>query len=223
VYDEDGKLEEIPLAFANDSSQVQKITIHDLPTRFEGTDVLIHPIGYIDNLKNKAKFRSKYGSGSQTDFGISNSYKDRIDGIITNVIFEDVKTGARKELTERKLQISRIQFAKELFEVNEAQYLIYTVTDSDTNQDQRLNGLDIQSLYISQIDGSDFQKLNKDLSQVIAWEILPKLGRLYFRTVEDSNRNGLFDIEDDFTNFFCELRNTEKGLFKVHSYKFVQN
>lgn len=220
VYDEDGDI--VVPASANDSTDIQRDPILDLPIRFDSINFLLHPVGQLGQLKYKGKFRSEYGSGSQTDFSLSQSWENSISGLMSNIIFEDLRTGARRPLTEQKIEIRKIHYTKELFENGGPQLLIYQVIDFDSNQDRRLNDQDIKSLYISNINGRGFQKLNKDLSEVIAWKILPGLGRLYFRTVEDSNKNGDFDKDDRFLNLICDLNSVSKNGVTIESYDFLK-
>lgn len=220
VYDEEGIV--VNHASANDGEFVEQNPIVDLPIRFDSIDVLLHPVGQLGQLKFKGKFRSEYGSGSQTNFSISQSWENSISGLMSNIIFEDLRTGTRRPLTEKKIEIRKIHYAEDLYKINGAQFLIYQVIDSDTNQDHRLNDQDVKSLYISNINGLGFQKLNKDLSEVIAWKILPELNRLYFRTVEDSNKNGDFDKKDDFANFYCDLTSPSIEKISIKSYNFLE-
>ena len=220
VYDEDGDI--IVPASANDSTDIERDPILDLPIRFDSINFLLHPVGQLGQLKYKGKFRSEYGSGSQTDFSLSQSWENSISGLMCNIIFEDLRTGTRRSLTEQKIEIRKIHYANELFEMNGSQYLVYQVIDFDTNQDQLLNDKDIKSLYLSNIDGSEFRKLNKDLSEVIAWKILPRLERMYFRTVEDSNKNGDFDKDDRFSNYYGDLSSTSSKKIIIQPYNFLE-
>ncbi len=220
VYDDQGDVV-IP-ASANDSTNISGEVVFDLPIKFDTVNILLHPVGQLGQLAYKGKFRSDYKSGSQTNFSISQSWENSISGLMSNVIFEDLRTGSRRPLTEEKIEIRKIHFTNELSQVNDAKFLIYQVIDSDTNQDKRLNDKDIKSLYISQIDGSGFQKLNKDFTEVIAWKILPILERLYFRTVEDTNKNGIFDKEDSFANFYCQLNTNSTDKISIQSYDFLE-
>jgi hypothetical protein len=61
--------------------------------------------------------------------------------------------------------------------------------DADTNRDGKLDSSDIKSLYLSEISGKRFTKVSMDL-QLIDWNLIDSKSRLYFRTVEDTNKMG---------------------------------
>ena len=78
--------------------------------------------------------------------------------------------------------------------------MVYVLEDLDTNKDGKLNDADIKSLYISSIDGKNFTKLTSDFQELIDWKYIAVKNSLYFRTIEDTNKNGEFD-KDDTTHY----------------------
>jgi hypothetical protein len=75
----------------------------------------------------------------------------------------------------------------------------------DSNGDTKLDGNDIKNLYISEINGANFTKLSVDLQELIDWNIIESQNRLYFRTIEDINKNGAFDKDDKVHYQFVDL------------------
>ena len=96
------------------------------------------------------------------------------------------------------------------------QLLVYTLADMDTNKDGKLDGNDIKSLYISTISGQKLTKLSADFQELIDWKIIESKNLLYFRTIEDTNKNGEFDAKDSVQYQFINLLDKE---WKVISYK----
>jgi hypothetical protein len=65
----------------------------------------------------------------------------------------------------------------------------------DTNKDGKLDTSDIKALYLSKISGEKFTKISSDFQELIDWKLIES-NRLYYRTVEDTNKNGQFDKKD---------------------------
>jgi hypothetical protein len=86
----------------------------------------------------------------------------------------------------------------------------------DTNKDGKLDNNDIKSLYMSTVSGQKFTKLSPDFQELIDWKIIESKNLLYFRTIEDSNKNGEFDAKDRLQYQFVNLLDKE---WKVISYK----
>jgi hypothetical protein len=60
--------------------------------------------------------------------------------------------------------------------------------DTDTNRDGKLDSSDIKCLYLSDISGKRFTKVSEDFQELIDWNLIDSKSRLYFRTVEDTNK-----------------------------------
>ena len=93
--------------------------------------------------------------------------------------------------------------------------VVMTVTDRDTNNDGKLTDGDIESLYLSHLNGRKFKKLTFDLQELLDWKILSVNKRLYFRTLEDIDKNGEFNKKDQIHHFYVDLNDPE---FEVIEY-----
>ena len=198
-----------------DSSQIE---IADLPIQMEGTKYLIHPIGDYRVYEGRAK--SSYGS-SNTDkvsFSISNYNRFEITGFLQNLKFQHVDSTEIRPLTDKKMVIQTASYLNTIFEKTKHQLLVYSVADMDTNKDNKLDVSDIKSLYISDISGKDFTKLSPDMQELIDWNLVESKNRLYFRTIEDTNKNGQFDKNDVILYYYVDLSNKD---WKLESYKPV--
>jgi hypothetical protein len=89
------------------------------------------------------------------------------------------------------------------------QILVYVLEDMDTNKDVKLDDNDIKSLYLSDISGDRFTKISLDYQELIDWKVLESNNRLYYRTIEDSNKNGAFDKKDQLHYYFIDLSGKE--------------
>ena len=202
TYPENGtdKIEEIK----RDSTVIE---ITDLPIHIDSTQYLIHPIGEFnlyDSRKSGYFSSSNYGSSSLI---ISTYSNYRISGNLYNLKFENIKTNKIRSLTDKNLIIKSVTFLKDIFDNIEKQILVYRILDKDTNRDKKLDDNDISALYISNIDGTNFTKMTSEFKGLIDWKTIPIMNRLYFRSIEDTNKNGEFDKDDKIYYNFVDLTN----------------
>jgi hypothetical protein len=83
--------------------------------------------------------------------------------------------------------------------------MVYSLADSDTNKDQKLDENDIQSLYLSTLSGEKFTKISADLMELVDWKIIDANAKLYYKTIEDSNKNGQIDTKDAIQYHYVNL------------------
>lgn len=200
-------------AVMRDSSQV---LIADLPIQMPGTNYLIYPIASM-NIYEKS-IKSSYGSssnGNEMSFKISNYSEYEITGYLQNLKFQEVSSDSLKALTDKPVLIQTVTYLKPVFDKSKQQVLVYTLADSDTNMDGKLDNNDIKSLYISEISGNNLTKLSLDFQELIDWNLVESKNRLYFRTIEDTNKNGKFDKNDIIHYHFADLNNKD---WKVSDY-----
>ena len=184
-----------------------QLKVADLPINLTGTDYLIFPIGDL-NIYNK-KLKSAYAStDANVSFTISNYGEFQITGYLQNLKFQEIGKDTLTTLTDKPVLIQTATFLKSIADKTKRQLLVYTLADLDTNKDNKLDASDIKSLYISEISGAKFFKLSKDYQELIDWKIIDAKNRLYFRAIEDTNRNGEFDKDDNIHYYFVNL--TEK-------------
>ncbi len=172
------------------------IEIADIPIHIDSTQFLIHPIGEFKLYGTRGKYyfgSSNYSSGG---FSISNYNRYEITGDLHNLKFQKIHSEDLTTLTKQYILIKSITFLQEIFINTGKQILVYRVLDKDTNRDNKLDDKDINTLYISNIDGTNFTKLTAEFHELIDWKVLEDMNRLYFRSIEDTNKNGEFDKED---------------------------
>ncbi|MBC7524443.1 MAG: hypothetical protein H7239_08410 [Flavobacterium sp.] len=196
-----------------------KILVADLPIHFEGTNFLIHPIGNLNHFsRTSASYSDSSSSSSDQSFSVSNTNDYEITGYLQNLKFQEIKSDSLIPLSKKPLMIETATYLKTIADKNKLQLLIYTLSDTDTNKDGKLDGNDIKSLYISDISGGKFTKLSPDLNELLNWKVIESKSRLYFRTIEDSNKNGAFDKDDKVHYHYVDLLSKE---LKVMEYNPV--
>ncbi len=208
IYDESKNtaLKNAPIDFTD-------VEIADLPIQMIGTKFLIHPVGDY-RISNR---KSSYGSSSELgSFTISNNNEFEITGFLSNIKFQAIDSDSIYALTDKKVLIQTATYLKSFSDKTKKQLIVYTLTDMDTNRDGNLDSNDIKSLYISEISGLRFTKISTDLEELIDWNLIESTNRLYFRTVEDTNRNGQFDKNDPVHYNYIDLLSSD---WKVQTYK----
>lgn len=200
VHTENNEIQE----FKKDATLIE---ISDIPIHIDSTKYLIHPIGEYKISKSLRKISFDSSNYDSYSFSVSNFNGTQITGNFNNLKFEHLDSDILVPLTTKNIRIQSVSFLRDLFNTTKKQILVYIVFDKDTNRDNKLNFNDIKTLYISNIDGSDFTKLTSDFQGLIDWELLEIKNRLYFRSIEDSNKNGEFDGEDKVHYQFIDLNN----------------
>lgn len=208
---------EKPKVIYEDSSKSRSVTpidtarieIADLPIQIPGINYLIHPIGDFRSYEGRNKAYG-YDKGS---FTISNFGEYEITGFLHNVKFQDIASDSLRPLTDKRVLIQTITYLKQLSDKTNQKVLIYTMADMDTNKDGRLDSNDIRALYISESSGNRLTKISTDFQELVDWYLVDAKNRLYFRTIEDTNKNGEFDPNDvlhyhyiDFSNLNWEVQ-----------------
>lgn len=193
----------------SDSNQIE---VADLPINMEGTNFLIHPIGVMSG--NGKGMKSSYDS--EQGFTVSNYGEYQITGYLKNLKFQEIGKDTIYSLTDKQILIETATYLKTFADKSKQQLLVYSLADMDTNKDGKLDNSDIKSLYISTISGQKFTKLSADFQELIDWKIIESKNLLFFRTIEDTNKNGEFDAKDSVQYQFINLLDKE---WKVISYK----
>jgi hypothetical protein len=208
----DAIAKEKPASKANTS----QIKVADLPINFAGTNVLIHPIGDLNlgERDNDVAYESSRGA-SQPSFTVSNNNDYEITGYLQNIKFQEIGKDTITALTDKPILIETATYLKTIADKTKKHFMVYTLADSDTNKDGKIDSNDIKSLYMSNLNGSDFRKLSQEFQELIDWNIIEVQNRLYFRTIEDINKNGDFDKEDKVHYSYLDLLSKE---LKIEEY-----
>jgi uncharacterized protein YxjI len=185
----------------NDSTDIK---VADLPVHMEGTNYLIHPIGDIRIYEDNSRSYGTSRTNNNVSYAISNYNRFEITGYFENLKFQHIDSTAVRPLTDKKIQIQTATYLNTLLPRQKNGILLYTLVDSDTNQDGRIDSNDIKSLYISDASGMGFKKLSNDMQELIDWNLIEAKGRVYFRTIEDINKNGAFDKNDRVHYHFAD-------------------
>jgi hypothetical protein len=194
-------------------ASLETITVADLPLQIEGTGYLIHPLSDLNIGGRKGPYS---GSDNSSGYQISNYREFELTGYLRNIKFQKTDSDSLSVLTDKLVLIQTVTYLKAFADKSKQQLLVYTLTDMDTNKDGNVNSDDIKTLYISHINGEGFTKLSPDYEELIDWNVIDGLSRLYFRTSIDSNKNGEFDKNDEIHYHYVDL---SMGGWEVKEYK----
>jgi len=199
IYDTTTK-EKVPVKM--DTTQIK---VADLPINMEGTNYLIYPIGTVTGEKKGMK----YANDSEDSFTVSNYGEFQITGYLKNLKFQEIGQDTIYALTDKPVLILTATYLKSIATKSKKQLLVYTLTDIDSNKDNKLDTNDIKSIYISAISGKNLTKLSTDFQELIDWKVIEAKNSLYFRSIEDTNKNGEFDKDDKVHYNVVNLLDTE--------------
>ena len=135
-----------------------------------------------------------------------------------NLKFQKVDSDSIKKLTEKPVLIQTDTYLRSVANKTNNQIMVYTMVDMDTNKDGKLDTSDIKALYLSKISGEKFTKISSDFQELIDWKLIESNNRLYYRTVEDTNKNGQFDKKDVVNYYYIDLSKKE---WKIIGYEPV--
>ena len=118
-----------------------KILVSELPVKFDSTDMLLFAIELVD-LQGRGGY-SKIGSSSYGNSDIASSYfnSDNLTGDFINLVFQN-KDGIERKLTNKKIQIRSVNFLRDTYRRTKVGYLLYSISDRDSNGDKELSHAD---------------------------------------------------------------------------------
>ncbi|MDR2222986.1 MAG: hypothetical protein LBE34_09630 [Flavobacteriaceae bacterium] len=186
-----------------DKERQDDIRIADLPLVMGNSNYLIHPIGEVRVYSNSSKY--SMNKVNQFSYTVSNYAPFELTGYLQNLMFQHKDSTAIRPLTTEKVQIQSVSYLNTIAEKTKKNILVYIVYDGDTNLDNKIDSNDIKTLYISDASGLHFKKLSENLQEVLDWTVIDAQNRLYFRAVEDINKNGAFDKDDNIHYYYVDL------------------
>ena len=181
-----------------------KLEVADLPIQFDGSNVLVYTIGNLTlgDINKKGNYETTSYEGV-AGFNVSNSMENEITGYLQNLKFQAVGSDSLYVLTDKIMLIERVSFIKS------NKMMAYILADADTNQDGLIDSNDIKSLYISTELGKNFTKISTDLQELVDWKHIESTNKIFFRTIEDANKNGEFDKKDKIHYHFLNLKDSK--------------
>lgn len=183
-----------PVTKVEIKQDTSKLMVSDLPIQFSNSNVLLYTIGELrlSDFKKGNYDSEKYDNSR---FNVSNVMDYEVNGYMQNIKFQEIGKDSLHVLTDKAIMIERLTYLKS------KKILVYVVADADTNQDTKVDSDDIKSLYLSTDLGKNFTKVSPEVQELIDWNYIESAGKIFFRTIDDRNKNGAFDKNDDLHYF----------------------
>ena len=191
--------------------------IADLPIQIDSitTQILIHPIILVDKEPKKYLDRSSYTANNNT-IDYVNHYNDIITGNIVNLNFEVLDSNKLVPLSTQDIKINSITFLRDVYNSTTKELLLYSVLDTDTNNDKLIDAKDNSTLYISHINGSNFKRLSLAKNDILyRHKFTLDNQRLYFSTLQDINKDNTLDTKDKLHYGYIDLTSVS---LVIHAY-----
>lgn len=216
VYDENDNVEHSEDLSDSETKNYKKL-IADLPFSFDSLDYLYFPIGET-NESFKMNVRTFASSYSKTSKSYSLGYVSgrNVNCNLDNLMIRSKDKSTFKLLTKSDLRIKSLNYLYRIDTLHGIDRFVYKIIDSDSNKDTYINDDDLVGLYSSKTNGDEFKRISPINQQLIDWETIDLQGLLYFRTMEDIDRNGEFDDKDRINLY-------EYDLIKGDSIKLIFN
>lgn len=217
IYDE---TKSDTLTMNNVLEDTTKVLVAGMPVYLDSTDVLIHPIGWVNMYSVNYDFRMKSSLTKKVEdsgysFRAQTNNLDYLSGEMVNLIFEDLPTGTQRILTDKVMIIISAKYLKDVAKKIDKHYMLYSARDKDYNRDGKLDYQDMTAYYMSNLDGTNFTKITQDYHYFDTSELLLKNSKYYFRTLEDVNKDGIFNKKDKYHYYYIDLK---KGDFTPIEY-----
>ncbi len=213
VYD---KGEQVKDLNESENKKYKKL-ITDLPFSFDSLKYLYFPIGET-NESFRINARSIASSYSKTSKSYSLGYVNGryVNCNLNNLMIRPKNSSTFKLLTKSDLKIKSMNYLYRIDTLHGIDRFIFRVIDFDSNKDTHINDDDLVGLYSSRTNGADFKRISPKKQQLIDWKTVDLQGLLYFRTMEDIDRNGEFDDKDRINLY-------EYNLIKGDTIKLIFN
>ncbi|MCF6359175.1 MAG: hypothetical protein L3J29_00250 [Cyclobacteriaceae bacterium] len=190
------------------------VPMANLPIHFDSTNYLLFVVGKTQSYGRDSKFYMGSGSSDGDSFSVGYFDGESVSGDIDNIKFQHIDSIHIRDLTTEQIKIRSFHMVHAT-----ANIILLEVVDKDTNLDHKLTYEDVVSLYIANSNGTKFKKLSVDGHQLLDWELMTVADRVYFRTIEDINRNGEFDKRDAIHHYFVSLKTEDFNAVQVFPLK----
>ena len=134
-------------------------------------------------------------------------YKGMADGNYWNMIFYNSQTGQYHLLSEQKMLINNYNEHSDngTSVPHTLNSLLYNITVYDYNRDKKLTTDDPQYLFITDKTGHNLQQISPSGCHLMNWNYIERTSKVIMTLRKDSNKNRVFENEDEVATFEVEL------------------
>ncbi|MTG97741.1 MULTISPECIES: hypothetical protein [Myroides] len=173
----------------------------DLPIVMGEANYLMFPVGEVRVYGSSSKFGSKSNNNSYS-YTVSNFSPYELTGFLDNIMFQHKDSLEVRPLTDKKLKIHSATYLKSIADKYKKHFLLYKVFDEQVVINPKTPA---KLLYISEANGRKFKNVIQPNNELLDWTVIDAQHRLYFRTIEDINKDGILDIEDTVNYYYINL------------------
>jgi len=218
-HDNDKKDNNNPVEVVDDTT---KKLIADLPFSFDRLEYIYFPIGETqESFKRSLKIISGlYSSGSKS-YSLGYISGRNVNCDLDNIMIREKAKEKFHLLTKDNLKIKSLTYLYRLDTLHNKDRFVYRIIDNDSNRDGQLNDDDLVGLFTSTTNGKNLRRISPNDEQLIDWELWSIEGLLFYRTMEDIDRNGIFDENDRIKlyEYNILLEDSSKIIFDKKLYK----
>lgn len=117
-----------------------------------------------------------------------------------NILFYNRVNEKTHLLTEKKFRISDINVGRSEHDEDKnvlSDKILYRITDQDYNNDGKLNQLDPDNLFVSNLDGKNLQRISNPNEDLVYYEVLKGSKEIIYETIRDTKRDSIFNTDDE--------------------------
>ncbi|MGN7866309.1 hypothetical protein [Chryseobacterium sp. 22458] len=188
---------------SSSSSQTDPVSIDNLNiqtnsfTEIDSTGILMFPL--------------QMGQNPRKDGGYS--YKEMPDNGYWNIVFLNSNTNEYHLLTDNKVLILNYDYkynAEEGTNISKkTDHIFYNIRSKDYNKDKLLNEKDPVYLFVSDKSGKQLRQISPANYDLNSWKYIQSSNKVIMTATKDSNKNDLFDNEDEISTFEIILGKSE--------------
>lgn len=201
-----------------DEIHKQQILVYGDYINLDSTDYILIPLGMktieseeIRGLKSKSSDEYIAYDESFTNYKY-NFYSLNFSNY-NNIIFFNKKTDDTHLLLKEPAIITQFYFPYYNKEYSGPKYwfLLFGVRNHDSNADGYINTDDAETVYITDLSGSNKVQITPDNSQLIDWFIDEESNNILMKIREDSNKDGKYTFHDDIEILKTSILNSSIG------------
>ncbi len=194
---------------ASELDPISRNLFMDFPFAFDSSSLFIYPVRNTHDSRGSDNKNNKISS----DFMNSYQYSDWAEmsqsgasGWFYNFLFQDENTQDLRPITDKDIRFSEMIIIRDSVSQQAVHTLLLKVYDKDSNQDKLLNREDLISYYVADVNGKNLRKISPEGHLTSGHIYRKRLKRLYFRTIEDIDKNGIFEKNDPRHQYFYSIK-----------------
>ena len=166
-------------------------------TEIDSTGILMFPLQMGQNPRKDGEY----------------SYKQMPDNGYWNIVFLNSNTNEYHLLTENKVMIINYDYKYNTHEGTDiskkTDHIFYNIRSKDYNKDKLLNEKDPVYLFVSDKSGKKLRQISPADYDLNSWKYIQSSHKVIMTATKDSNKNDIFDNEDEISTFEIILDQSE--------------